>query len=334
MHKVSTFTQLTYEERIKIEVLFGQGWSYSAIARVLHRPVSTVSREVKRNGSGRNYKACAAQHNTEQRHRQKQKHTVFDEGMKRYISDKLREFKWSPELISVMGKKQCCEPFISYEWIYRWIWQMKFSQKKADRPYRHLYEHLRHAHRRRSRSRKRHNRGNILKRTWIEERPKIVDKRKRTGDLEADIVLGLDRKPGLLVAVDRRTRKMWLRKLPRKDAPYVSKQLHSIARTCGGVRTITLDNDQSFARHYELHKLGIQTYFTHPYSSQEKGSVENRIGLIRMFFSKQTDFSKVSHQQIKKVEQLLNQRPLRMFNYKSPNEMFQKHPPPPLALMS
>src|SRR5689334_22805464 len=89
MHKVSLFTQLSKEERIKIEVLLHQGLSYSAIARELNRSVSTISREVSRN-KGRSYRAEVAQGKTMRRHRQKAKHRVFDEGMKRFIQEKLQ----------------------------------------------------------------------------------------------------------------------------------------------------------------------------------------------------------------------------------------------------
>jgi IS30 family transposase len=326
MSKVRTFAQLSQGERNQIEVLLHQGFSYCRIAQALNRSVSTISREVKRNGP-RNYSAEKAQRKTYSRHRFKAKHRVFDQRMRDYISEKLVLYKWSPELISVMGRKQCCKLFVSHEWIYEWIWKMKFSQNENHRCYSHLYEHLRHAHRRRKRSTKRHNRGNILERVWIDQRPAAADCRSRTGDLEADIMLGKDRKPGLLVALDRRSRKAWIRKLKVKDSDYVMRKLEGIVRQCGQVKTLTFDNDQSFARHYKLHGLGIQTFFTHPYSSQEKGSVENRIGLIRIFFGKQTDFSTVSEDCVRKVEKIINERPLRMFGYKTPNDLFKKTEP-------
>lgn len=325
MHKVKTFKQLGAQERLRIEVLLQNGFSLSAIARQLNRSVSTISREVKRN-STRVYKAAAAQHLTLSRHQSKAKHTVFDHSMKLFIQNRLCGPRHSPELISAEGRSQLpC--FISTEWIYQWIWRMKFSQKASDKPYRELFTYLRHASRKRKRGNQRHKRGNIIGRVWIDKRPKAAEKRSRTGDLECDIMLGKDRKPGLLVALDRKTRKTWIKKLKTKDATYVMKGVKAIVKECGKVKTLTFDNDQSFARHYHLHRMGIKTFFTHPYSSQEKGSVENRIGLIRMFFPKQTQFENISTQQIKNVQNLINNRPLRMFNYKTPNELFEKLAP-------
>jgi IS30 family transposase len=82
-----------------------------------------------------------------------------------------------------------------------------------------------------------------------------------------------------------------------------------------------MDNDQSFALHYKLHPMGVKTYFTHPYSSQEKGSVENRIGQIRRIYPKKTNFEEVTPQQVRRLENWLNNRPMRMFNYRTPNEV-------------
>ena len=319
MSKVKSFVQLTEGERSKIEVLLQQGLSFTKIAAIIGRPVCTISREVKRNGP-KLYRASTAQYFTGLRHRQKRKHTVFDQAMKDFICQHLVDKKWSPELICVEGRKYM-HAFVSHEWIYQWIWKMKFSQKRSEKLYSHLYEYLRHACRRRKRGRKRNMRGNILERTWIDKRPAAASERKRTGDLEADIVLGKDRKPGLLVALDRRSRKTWIRKLKTKDAHYVMNKLQQICSLIGNVKTITLDNDQSFAQHYRLNKMGIETLFTHPYSSQEKGSVENRIGLIRMFFPKKTDFVQINDMQVRTVEDLINQRPMRMFNYLTPDQI-------------
>ena len=98
-------------------------------------------------------------------------------------------------------------------------------------------------------------------------------------------------------------------------------RLKAICLKAGDVKTVTLDNDQSFAQHYRLHKMGIETFFTHPYSSQEKGSVENRIGVIRRFFDKKTEFKKIDQLEVRKVEKMINDRPMRIFKYRSPNEI-------------
>ena len=87
------------------------------------------------------------------------------------------------------------------------------------------------------------------------------------------------------------------------------------------LKTITFDNGKQFSGHQEIAKeFNVKTYFTPPYTSQEKGTVENRIGVIRRFFPKKTDLRKVSKQRIKEVELSINNRPIRKFNYFSPIE--------------
>jgi len=87
------------------------------------------------------------------------------------------------------------------------------------------------------------------------------------------------------------------------------------------IHTLTFDNDLAFADHQSIAKaLGVKTYFTRPYTSQDKGTVENRIGVIRRFFPKGTDMRKVHHSTIKSVERKLNNRPMRKFDYLTPLE--------------
>lgn len=323
MHKVREFTQLSQEDRVKIEVLLHQGFTYSSIAGELNRSVSTIWRECKRNSKHLAvYQATVAHQFCKARHSQKAKHHVFTEQMKSFIAQKLCEEKLSPELICLQGKKHFNQ-FISTEWIYQWIWKMKFSLQKPDRCYNYLYESLRQGVRKKSRGRKHCKRGRIDQRIFIEKRPREAEKRTCAGHMECDIMLGAKRKAGLLVMLDRTTRKTWLRKLKSRQASEVIQKVKSICERSRPL-SITFDNDQSFSYHYLLHQKGIKTFFTHPYSSQEKGSVENRIGIIRMFFDKKTNFDKVHPQQVKKVENLINNRPLKIFKYQTPNQLYDK----------
>ena len=88
------------------------------------------------------------------------------------------------------------------------------------------------------------------------------------------------------------------------------------------IKTITFDNGKEFAFHHKIAKdLKVKTYFTRPYTSQDKGTVENRIGVIKRFFPKKTDLKEVSNKRIKEVEKMLNCRPIRKFNYNLPLEI-------------
>jgi|SRR5882672_9593402 len=325
------FRQIGNEERIRIEVLLQQGSSYSKIACLLNRSVSTISREVRRNESicGKRrayYNARVADQKTVRRHRLKRKRICFDDDMKKFVVDRLIKERLSPELITIKGRQERSD-FISHEWIYQWIWRMKFSHCQENRKWQDLYKYLKHGCRHRKRGCQHTKRGNIIDRVWIDQRPAIVESRKRFGDMEADIILGKNRQPGLLVVLERKSRKTWLRKLKTKETkPVIDLMKNICSKSQHRSKTITFDNDQSFAEHYRLQKeTGIKTYFTHPYSSQEKGSVENRIGIIRMFFNKKTDFSLVGNAEVKAVEKIINNRPLRLLKYKTPNEVYFKN---------
>ena len=91
------------------------------------------------------------------------------------------------------------------------------------------------------------------------------------------------------------------------------------------MHALTFDNDKAFARHRAKGlALGLETYFTRPYTSQDKGTVENRIGQIRRFFPKKTDLREISHHRVRQVEEFLNNRPVRKFKYKTPNQALQE----------
>jgi IS30 family transposase len=93
------------------------------------------------------------------------------------------------------------------------------------------------------------------------------------------------------------------------------------------VHTITSDNGREFAAHEEIASgLEAKFYFAHPYSSWERGLNENTNGLVRQYFPKKSDFSKITDRQIEKAVERLNNRPRKTLGYKTPNEVFFKRP--------
>jgi IS30 family transposase len=303
------------------------------IASVLCCHKSTISRELKRNCPQRGrtagiYDPIKAQQRTEQRHRSKAKRIQFNAFIKEKIVHWLKFERLSPELIAVKGKK-IYGSFISHESIYRWIWQMKHSHCRDNQPYKYLFHYLRHGRRRRKRSNQYQNRGCIPHRVSIEQRPAVVNKKQRLGDFEIDLMMGKNHRPGLLVMMDRTTLKTYLAKINTKASLMIAKTIiHKLQACRSWIKTITYDNDLAFSAHTMVNSsLNTKSFFTHPYTSQEKGSVENRIGLLRRFFPKQTDFDQISHQYIKHIENLINQRPVKKFNFLTPNDLFlQKCP--------
>ncbi|HEY0056906.1 MAG TPA: IS30 family transposase, partial [Pedobacter sp.] len=230
--------------------------------------------------------------------------------------------KYSPELISAQWVKDG-KAGVSHETIYKWIWECKHTNRKENAKDKRLYLHLKHARRRRKRGNYKDNRGLIRWRVSIEKRPKIVDKRKRLGDMEVDLIIGKNHKSGLLVTLDRSTLITTIDKIKSKNPKHIKKLLMKRMQNNKYLKTITFDNDQAFSLHHEIAKeLNVKTYFTRPYTSQDKGSIENRNGVIRRFYPKKTDFNEVTVDNVKKVEKLINNRPIRKFDYKSPNEVY------------
>ncbi len=326
MNKIKVFDQLSEQERSQIEVLLKAGTSKAEMAGLIGRHISTIYREINRNTPKRGrgakvYKASSAQLKTENRHKQKPKAIRFTDDLKTTVYKQITEEKLSPELIAGSAKQnnRFC---VSHETIYKWIWQSKHGNKQKDRKYKQLCKHLKHYGRRTKRKNSHDNRGCIQQRVSIEKRPGIINDRKRIGDKEMDIVLGKNRAPGLLVLHDRKTRMTWLEKIESKSADYIENKINKMMKRCKHkVTSITTDNDLAFAHH---HKLNVKVYFTHPYSSFEKGSVENRIGVLRRFFPKKTDFNFVTKEEIKSAERKLNNRPMKKFNFQTPLQQYYK----------
>ena len=234
----------------------------------------------------------------------------------------LSEEKWSPEIISVEHKKTGkCPNFI--ESLYQRIWQSKHRYKAADKSFKKIYNLLNHSKRRRKPGSRKDSRSIVHDRVPIDKRPKVVKQRKRPGDIEVDFMMGKNHKGAILVITDRATLHTKLHKLENRNSNTVSKtMIKSLLKSKHQIHTITFDNDKGFADHMTVAKaLSADTYFTRPYTSQDKGTVENRIGQLRRFFPKKTDLSIVTSDQVKRVERLLNNRLVRKFNYKTPNQV-------------
>jgi IS30 family transposase len=324
---MKNYKQLTFSQRYQIESLLQAGLSQTSIASILKVNKSTISRELKRNVANRGrtahiYKAEKAQSKTALRHRHKSKQILLTESLKKRIESLLEYEKWSPELIAKrLGMES--DICVSHETIYKWIWECKHSNHNKHRPYKKLYTYLKHIGRRQKRKNTKDNREVIIGRVPIGERPKVVDLRTRIGDIEVDLMMGSNHKSALLVMTDRTTLITMTEKLQSKNAEEVYEKMKSRLTNFNScwIKTITFDNGKEFSQHHKIAKdLNVKTYFTRPYTSQDKGTVENRIGVIRRFFPKKTDLRKVSNERIKEVENLLNYRPIRKFNYLNPIE--------------
>ena len=150
----------------------------------------------------------------------------------------------------------------------------------------------------------------LPERTSIEDRPPEINGRERMGDWEMDcVVSGRSGKGGLLVMVDRRSRYTLLRRLPSISQKAVLHALRAMVREDAfhALKSVTTDNGTEFLDQKRIEKsLGVPVYYTHAYASYEKGTVEQTNGLLRFWWDKGSDFSRVSRQRIANVQHLVN----------------------------
>jgi IS30 family transposase len=304
--------------------------SQKSIAQAIGVNPSTVCRELRRNTPSRGRSAGAhaaiqAQTRTQRRHQQKTKLIRFTEGIKEQAYHWQIYDKWSPENIIAIGRQTGLCP-ISHESLYQWIWACKRSHKAINRPNHRLHGFLKHGRKRRKRGRLKDSRGTIPGRISIANRPNIMGNRIRPDDFEADLMMGRKRNGAVVVITDMATHHTKVRKLHGKYSKGIKKALtKALDNQPYPVHTITFDNDKAFSCHQEVSRvLGVETYFTRPYTSQVKGTVENRVGNIRRFISKRADITKISPNTIRRVERLINNHPVRKFNYKTPNQVPQE----------
>ena len=178
---------------------------------------------------------------------------------------------------------------------------------------------------------KRHKRRKKIKeltdRVFIDKRPKIIDKRVRIGDVEADfIVSGKGGKGILLGVVCRKIRVAFLEIIHAVSIDEIHKAFLRIKKRFPEIKTATIDNDILFRMHKTLEKLlGIKIYFCHPYHSWEKGSIENLNKFIRKFIPKGDDLSKYDYEEISAIESKCNDRFMKCLKYATPDEKLKEY---------
>lgn len=307
---------LTKEQRYTISQLLEHGYSVSVIASIIGKAKTTVYREIERNCDARNgkYNADLAQRKYNQRMAEKPKHTRFTSEVKAYVLSKLR-WEMSPEQIVGEAKRNKYD-CVSHETIYQYIWEDK--KKGGD-----IHSHLRRKGRRyQKRGSAKGSRGIIAGRVDISMRPKIVDSRKRIGDLEIDTIIGKNHKGAILTINERKSGYVWIRKLNGKDAVELAKTtVITLNPHQHWVKTITSDNGKEFANHHEIStKLELDFYFARPYHSWERGSNENLNGLIRQYIPKGSSLENINDEDLFWIQYKLNHRPRKRLGYLSPHQ--------------
>lgn len=319
MHR--RYRHLSRIERGKIMYLQTWGLNVSQIALELDRDKSTVSRELRRNRQllVEYYLDESAQLRADQRRRQaSQGYRLKNRRIRSYVEGKLRN-GWSPAIIAGRIKLDLPGCSICHEAIYQYVYQL--HEPKRSEYIKCL--HLSHRKRRKRSSTKGQRKSRIPNRISIEERPAAAEGRRQPGHWEGDSMVSSRNSVVLYSLVERRTRllklvRVWGRDGKRTAAAIISR-LGPLPEK--GRRTLTTDNGFEHARHeWITAAIGIRCYFCAPYAAWQRGTNENRNGIVRRYFPKGTDFSRLTKAEIRRVESAINDRPMKCLGFRTPKE--------------
>jgi len=366
------YKHLTKEDRGDIETLIKAGHNQSEIARQLGVDRSTISREIRRNGSNEETKQviklklpnrprildedCRSSRGTGRATDKYKAEVVYKKRLSKrrkiiassynrkdaarkaslrrtnanrlriaippgslvesYILHKLVEEHWSPEQIS--GRLNLVYGIsINKDTVYSYVYS---NENKKE-----LSKYLRHhgnKYRKKHGSIKRIKQNLSSKRQSIHERPSVADARGRAGDLEGDTIVGLDTKDRILTHNDRATGECRIRLVLGYDAEKIVLETRdSIDSFECKVKSITYDRGVEFSYSDKIDStLEDGVYFADAYTSWQRGSNENLNGLIRDFIPKRSDLKPITKEYIAGIEQKLNNRPRKRYNWLTPLE--------------
>ena len=294
-----------------------KGCSKREAAKVLGKSPNTVCLEVKKNSVGGEYNPKKAHEKARQRRKQAQyqgMRIVECPPLRAYVDGHLYDGH-SPEMIS--GRLRYVDthlPYVSASAIRRYL-RSVYGRK--------IEAYLQQQKRRKPRKDKGKKRfTNDPDKVNIHNRPPYINTRMRIGDAEADfIVSSKEYKTQILVVTDRKSRMVHLEKLPNPSCIAVHRAFVQIQKRYPALNSLSVDNDILFQKHKELATLlGVPIYFCDPYSSWQKGSVENTNKHLRKYLPKGSNLGTVPAQELRKIEKRLNGRIMKILHYRTPEE--------------
>ena len=303
--------KLSRAERFEIAILLGKEYSFRSIAGVLGRSPNTISYEVRENSVNGVYDPWKAHAKARVRKRNAKfqwKKIHENDALREYIIEGLKKH-WNPLEISGRMKVGGLPFFASKTAIYEWLYSAS-----GQRYCRYLYSKRYNKRRRKPKTK----REMIPHRIGIEERPIEATLRTQAGHFEGDtIVSKRGGSGGLSVLQDRRTRLLGVKKL-HTLSPTENNVAINHMREELNILSITFDNGIENKKHTEL---GVMTFFCNPYSSWEKGGVENVNKMLRRYFPKGTDFAEVPEERIRKAVQMINEKPRKILGFRTALEV-------------
>jgi transposase, IS30 family len=315
------YDQLSLEDRCEIARLQAEGHSVRQIATDLDRSPSTISRELKRNGSVQTYKPGYAQERTKAR-RWRGSRLDREPLLRRAVLERLAA-GWSPEQIAGRLAREQGRKVISYESIYRFIYAQ--IPRTKDYSWRHYLPRAKS--KRGYRGRRGGSPANFIEgRISVAERPPAASNRTSPGHWEADLMLFSRYGQAILTVHERSSRLLLATRPSSKAAIGVARHLIKLLERLPPQlrRTITFDNGTEFARHQMLHRLAIDTFFCDPYAPWQKGGIENAIGRMRRFMPRKTDLATLPSKRFKALITAYNNTPRKCLDFRTPAEAFSE----------
>jgi IS30 family transposase len=298
---------LTKAERLEIKILLDKDYSMRAIGRAMERSPNTISYEIKVGSVGGVYDPHKA--HLKARVRKKNRRFQFTKieeypQIKAVIIEKL-EAHWNPDEIAGWLKANKPELYVSKSAIYTWL-----HTGRGDRYCDLLYSERHYV----KKHKKKTKRVLIPERIGIENRPKGATNRTRYGHCESDtIVTTKGGTGGILVLTERKSRLFRLWKLDGMKPAPCAKYLKEATKNLK-IKSITFDNGIENIYHQTI---GVPTYFCDPYSSWQKGSVENVNKMIRRYIPKGTDLATITQAELDLIADRINKKPRKILGYRS-----------------
>jgi len=309
---------LPFEERCHIQAYLKSGKSKREISKLIGCTHTTINKEINRNSGLRGYRQNQAHEMaTKQQIKSRQVAFKLTPSIVTFVRTALTENQWSP--VQISGRLKNTQGIkISHETIYKLIWKDKAEGGS-------LYKHLRHkAKKYQKRGAKKSGSHLIPNRRDIDERPIIVEEKKRFGDFELDTIVGAHHKGAIVSVVDRASKFARLILIQQATSENV---LHALTTALSPfkaqkmIHTFTSDNGKEFSSNPEItESLGGDFFFAKPYHSWERGLNEHTNGLVRQYFPKGTNFTILTPEQVSEVEHKLNNRPRKCLNFLTPCE--------------
>jgi transposase, IS30 family len=306
------YIKLDRSDRFVIRAGINRRESSSDIARTIGKHRSVITREINKYGGRFWYDPEKAHQRAIESNKKGYCKIEANPELKMYIIEKLKQ-RWSPQVIAGVMKREKRTIRVSAEAIYQWIYSEEMKDEK-------LYQHLP------SRKKKR---GLAVRKTiqkdsakkLITQRPKEANERVRIGDWEGDLVFQKgNQSANILTLIDRKTRYVVIAKNDSKHADVVGKTIQTLEKKLP-MKTLTLDNGTEFSNHQSF---ATDTYFCHPGSPWEKGSIEHLNKMVRIVVDYRKPIEEITQEKLDAVAYHLNNMPRKILGFLSPAQAFEE----------